>query len=155
MENIGDYIYLILIAAAALISFLKKGNAPNQAPPVGPTRKVPNEMDEVFPDFRELMREADYRNEEEEEEESEEYTTVVREEVKKEVSKIHEPFINVPTLENMVYKPLILSKQYESIKQTNNPDFQLDTDTSNGNENLNFDLRQAILFSEILKRPAY
>jgi hypothetical protein len=154
MENIGDYIYLILIVAAALISFLKKGNAEKQGPPTSPTRKVPHEMDEAFPDFRELMREADYRDEEDDEE-TETYAPVAREAVKKEPVKAPEPFINVPTLENMVYKPLIESKQYESIKQTKNPDFQFDTDTSDGNENYDFNLRQAIIYSEILKRPTY
>lgn len=139
--DIGDIIYVILMVGAIIASIIKK-KLDSDKKTDAPKRKVPDMMQEMFPDLKELI------NQEDEIEDGLTEPTSVEEPEQPKESKV--PYFTYDNLDaNKKYSILHHYEMDESDVDDNSLEKQHEI------INDDFDLRKAVIYSEIINRPEH
>ncbi len=152
-KNLGDIIYLVLMVAVVLFSALRKKKAPRQEVPE-PNGEVRDPMDEIFPTLKDLFGG---------EEGVEKPLT--------EQAESHQPLVNIEkTDEQKKESPFLKSDYVFSARSSMNDvrrqrriykkkpmdlESQVYGEGGHSEKMEDFDLQQAVIYSEILKRPDF
>lgn len=141
MKNFGDYFYILIMVGVFIFSIIKNTRKKEeQTPSSNPNRRIPDVLEEVFPDIRNWM-------------DDEEETQVVPEPV-----PVIQTLETIPptthftydspenaqptrgiTRQTVISAPMELESDQESMTLWDEP----------------IDLRKAVLYAEILKRPVW
>ncbi|WP_430810646.1 MULTISPECIES: hypothetical protein [unclassified Carboxylicivirga] len=130
MDDLGNILYVLAMLAALVFSALKKKKQVDKSPPVpGEERPEfdPMAEDDIMGELRELFQSK-----------AKEEQPVVRPAVKKEPVRFEKD------LTKQVGKPKVMVKKKEPIRLIEDDEVY---------EQEQIDLRQAVIYSEILKRP--
>jgi hypothetical protein len=145
MDSIGDYLYLVLMIGAVIVSLLRKNKKEVPPPPVS-TSKPEHEPKDLFSEMRNWMEQDE--DEVEEEIQAKEYVPVF------EAPKAS-PFVHIQT-------PVFTYDSPENAKPgrattTTAPMMvqSIDDEWESVLGDEGFDGRKAIIYSEIMKRPTW
>jgi hypothetical protein len=140
MDSIGDFLYLILMVGAVIVSVIKKSRD-KQKPVPPPTHNAPIDPSDFFPEIRNWL---------DDEEQAPKPVFVPVVEKKTQVKSV--PGNSVFTYdspENLQPGPAIVKSHYsDKTDGSHLPKFNVFDDEQ-------FDLRKAVLYSEIMKRPSW
>jgi hypothetical protein len=152
-KNLGDIIYLVLMVAVVLFSALRKKKAPQQGVPE-PHGEVRDPMDEIFPTLKDLFT-GEEGVEKPLTEQAESHPPLIDME-KRDEKKKESPFLNSDyvfsarsSMDDVRRRRRIPKKKPLDLSSQVHGDF-------GSSENIeDFDLQQAVIYSEILKRPDF
>lgn len=140
MDSIGDFLYLILMVGAVIVSLLRKNK--KEVPPMA-NPKPERDIKDLFPEMRNWME-----DEEDEEVKDEEPVPVVATPKSTPFVPIESPVFTFDSPENY--------QQGRSTVKTAPMELEsLDEDRESLFDDEPFDARKAILYSEIMKRPVW
>ena len=149
-DNFGEIIYIIVMVAIFIFSALKKKKAPGENIP---EKEVPNPMDEIFSPFEELLNPE--KEDESPKTERSQPTHSVNEAIK------NYPFIKEDYVFTANTSPEDIRRKRKNKSSSRQAVLKSDDGqpvnqaTSAEHPFKRFDLKKAVIYSEILKRPDY
>ncbi|ASB48813.1 hypothetical protein [Alkalitalea saponilacus] len=155
-DALGDIVYILLMLGALIFSLYKKSKSAGQDGDFMPEHEVGESPGEAFPTFKDLFGDAD------EEEKvpaigkktpETEYATMQAEKLKPQKLEYKKPVYQSIQKRERIKKPERVSRIKQKISQMSLATKEKAIDETSYWDDEEFDLKKAIIYSEIIKRP--
>jgi hypothetical protein len=134
----GDIIYLLLMIGAIIVSIVKK-KLDADKPIAQPQKKVPETLNDPFPDFKNWMDDAPEQPEP----------------VNTEKILVHQPEKSEPATEPIFTYDSLDPNDIKTLIKDKKATLLYNSETLDSQEAFHVDLRQAVIYQAILHRPDY
>ncbi|MFT3740582.1 MAG: hypothetical protein QM786_17675 [Breznakibacter sp.] len=146
MDSIGDFLYLLLMIGAVIVSVIKKGNKEKQAAP--PPKPPQRDLKDLFPEMGNWM----------DDEEEEKAPVTEQRPTKIEVVPSAKPVSWAQPVQKtpvFTYDAPEIAQPGRAVGKSSPMQLHEDEENISLFDTEPFDLRKAVIYSEIMKRPTW